>query len=50
MTKEAIYQIHMEAVNHYLLTRKELKDFINEKGLSNNILVLSDGEVSHFPI
>ncbi|UYX55625.1 MBL fold metallo-hydrolase (plasmid) [Bacillus thuringiensis] len=62
MTKEDIYQTHMEAqhstivvthmeaVNHCLLTRKELKDFINEKRLSNNILVPSDGEVSHFPI
>lgn len=27
MTKEAIYQTHMKAVNHYLLTRKELKRF-----------------------
>ncbi|AHX21944.1 hypothetical protein [Bacillus cereus] len=62
MTKEDIYQtymeaqnstiivVHMEAVNHCLLTRKELKNFINEKGLSDNILVPSDGEISHFLI
>jgi L-ascorbate metabolism protein UlaG (beta-lactamase superfamily) len=60
MTKEDIYQTyletpqsmiivsHMEAVNHCLLTRKELKDFIDEKGLSNNILVPNDGEVISF--
>lgn len=56
MTKEDIYQTymeaqqstiivsHMEAVNHCLLTRQELKAFIDEKGLSNNILVPNDGE------
>ncbi|MDA1635238.1 hypothetical protein PDK11_20560 [Bacillus cereus] len=45
-----VQQTYMEAVNHYLLTRKELRDFISKKGLSNNILVPSDGEVSHFLI
>ncbi|UNK17217.1 MBL fold metallo-hydrolase [Paenibacillus sp. N3/727] len=56
MTKEDIYQTymesqqstiivsHMEAVNHCLLTRQDLKAFIDEKGLSNNILVPNDGE------
>jgi L-ascorbate metabolism protein UlaG (beta-lactamase superfamily) len=60
MTKEDIYQTHMEAkqstiivshmeaVNHCLLTRKELKSFIEEKGLSNNILVPNDGESISF--
>lgn len=35
---------HMEAVNHGMLTRKELKDFIDEKEISSNILIPSDGE------
>jgi len=60
MTKEDIYQTymeakqstiivsHMEAVNHCLLTRKELKSFIDEKGLSKNILVPNDGESISF--
>lgn len=60
MTKEDIYQTymeakhstiivsHMEAVNHCLLTRKELRKFIAEKGLSNKILVPNDGESISF--
>ncbi|WP_257349727.1 MBL fold metallo-hydrolase [Pseudalkalibacillus decolorationis] len=36
---------HMEAVNHCLLTRKELRDFISEKDLSTSILVPDDGEM-----
>ncbi|MGG3888221.1 MBL fold metallo-hydrolase [Metabacillus fastidiosus] len=60
MTKEDIFQTyiasqnstiivsHMEAVNHCLLTRKELKNFISEKGGSNNILVPDDGESLSF--
>ena len=35
---------HLEAVNHGLLTRKELKEFIDEKGISSNILIPADGE------
>ncbi|NDI36063.1 MBL fold metallo-hydrolase [Chengkuizengella sediminis] len=60
MTKEDIHQTymeaqqstiivsHMEAINHALLTRKELKRFIEGKGLSNNILVPDDGEIISF--
>ncbi len=35
---------HMEAVNHWTLSRKELKSFINEKGVTSNVLVPDDGE------
>ncbi|MFT8320233.1 MAG: MBL fold metallo-hydrolase [Bacillus sp. (in: firmicutes)] len=60
MTKEDIYETykeapeatilvsHMEAVNHCLLTRKELKQYINEKDLSKTILVPDDGEAISF--
>ncbi|MCT4571157.1 Lrp/AsnC family transcriptional regulator [Bacillus thuringiensis] len=60
MTKEDIYDTkqaapqakiivsHMESLNHCLLTRKELNDFIDKKGLSNTILVPSDGESYSF--
>ncbi|WP_054023868.1 MBL fold metallo-hydrolase [Bacillus sp. FJAT-28004] len=56
MTKEDIYQTyleapqstiivsHMEALNHCLLTRSELKTFLDEKELSKHILVPNDGE------
>ncbi|UVI30985.1 MBL fold metallo-hydrolase [Paenibacillus spongiae] len=56
MNKEDIYRTyreapestiivsHMESLNHCLLTRQELTGFIQEKGLTANILVPADGE------
>lgn len=35
---------HMEAVNHWTLSREELKSFLNKKGISANVLVPNDGE------
>jgi hypothetical protein len=34
----------MEAVNHWALSREELKNFSKEKGFSSHILVPEDGE------
>ncbi|MCZ8540692.1 MBL fold metallo-hydrolase [Psychrobacillus psychrodurans] len=39
-----IIAVHMEAVNHWTLSREELRYFINEKGISSNVLVPCDGE------
>ncbi|MBI0577329.1 MBL fold metallo-hydrolase [Neobacillus cucumis] len=39
-----IISVHMEAVNHWTLSRDELKSFINEKGISSHVLVPYDGE------
>ncbi|WP_307892244.1 MBL fold metallo-hydrolase [Bacillus swezeyi] len=56
MGKEDIYEVykaapnatiissHMEAVNHWTLSREELKTFIQEKGISSHVLVPDDGE------
>lgn len=43
-----IIAAHMEAVNHWTLSREELKNFANEKGISSNILVPNDGETYTF--
>lgn len=43
-----IIAVHMEAVNHWALSREELKSFINEKGMSSNVLVPDDGESYSF--
>jgi L-ascorbate metabolism protein UlaG (beta-lactamase superfamily) len=43
-----IISVHMEAVNHWALSREELKSFVNEKGISSNILVPEDGESYSF--
>jgi L-ascorbate metabolism protein UlaG (beta-lactamase superfamily) len=39
-----IISVHMEAVNHWTLSREELKTFIEEKEISSNVLVPVDGE------
>lgn len=43
-----IIAVHMEAVNHWTLTREELKNFSKEKEFSSNILVPEDGESYSF--
>ncbi|MED4389867.1 MULTISPECIES: MBL fold metallo-hydrolase [Priestia] len=43
-----ILSIHMEAVNHWTLSREELKSFINEKDMASRVLVPDDGEVYTF--
>ncbi|WP_268626186.1 MBL fold metallo-hydrolase [Paenibacillus alvei] len=57
MTKEDIYRTHqaspesiiisshMEAVNHCLLSRQELRSYAQEKGIAEQILVPEDGQV-----
>ncbi|MCM3791200.1 MBL fold metallo-hydrolase [Domibacillus indicus] len=39
-----IISVHMEAVNHWTLSRQELKSFTEEKGFSASLLVPEDGE------
>ncbi|WP_160036039.1 MBL fold metallo-hydrolase [Paenibacillus sp. An7] len=60
MGKEDIYEVykaapeativvsHLEAVNHWGLSREELKNFINVKGIQSNVLVPDDGESYSF--
>lgn len=43
-----IISVHMEAVNHWGLSRAELKDFIHDKGIHANVLVPNDGEAYNF--
>jgi L-ascorbate metabolism protein UlaG (beta-lactamase superfamily) len=43
-----IIAVHMEAVNHWALSREELKSFTNEKGISSNVFVPEDGESYSF--
>jgi L-ascorbate metabolism protein UlaG (beta-lactamase superfamily) len=60
MGKEDVYEVykaapdakiiasHMEAVNHWTLSRADLKSFVNEKGIADNVLVPEDGETYSF--
>ncbi|MEW4273927.1 MBL fold metallo-hydrolase [Priestia megaterium] len=43
-----ILSVHMEAVNHWTLSREELKSFINKKDMASRVLVPDDGEVYTF--
>lgn len=43
-----IITVHMEAVNHWGLSREELKSFINENEHMSNVLVPDDGESYSF--
>lgn len=45
----SIVGVHMEAVNHAMQTRQELRDYIVEKGMDNRrVLVPADGEAYAF--
>ncbi|PWU67683.1 MBL fold metallo-hydrolase [Gracilibacillus dipsosauri] len=43
-----IIAVHMEAVNHWTLSREELKTFADEKGFSTNISIPNDGDSFSF--
>lgn len=38
---------HMEAVNHAMLSRNELLNFLEKKGAINRVVILEDGEAIH---
>ncbi|MFU1720497.1 MBL fold metallo-hydrolase [Bacillus velezensis] len=46
--KAKIIVSHMEAVNHWGLSKEELKSFINEKEITSDVLVPEDGESYSF--
>ncbi len=60
MGKDDVYEVHkaapsakiiashMEAVNHWTLSREELKSFADEKGFSSSVLVPNDGDSYRF--
>ena len=60
MPKEETYEVskvasnaqlvatHMEAVNHAMLSRKELRDYAIEKGFSGRLSIPADGETCEF--
>jgi L-ascorbate metabolism protein UlaG (beta-lactamase superfamily) len=60
MGKEDVYRVyqespgatilasHMESVNHSMLSRQELREFIAERGMTKRVLVPEDGESLRF--
>lgn len=47
-TNAKIISVHMEAVNHWMLSKKDLKSFSQEKEFSANLLIPNDGESYSF--
>ncbi|MFG4003311.1 MBL fold metallo-hydrolase [Flavobacterium aquidurense] len=43
-----IIAVHMEAINHCVLSRKELAEYVKTKGISNKVKIPADGEVIVF--
>jgi L-ascorbate metabolism protein UlaG (beta-lactamase superfamily) len=46
--KAKIIAVHMEALNHWNLSKADLQSFANEKGISTNLLIPNDGESYSF--
>jgi L-ascorbate metabolism protein UlaG (beta-lactamase superfamily) len=40
-----IIVVHLEAVNHCTLTRKELNEYLKQNGISENVIVPNDSEI-----
>ncbi|BCG57809.1 MBL fold metallo-hydrolase [Paenibacillus sp. URB8-2] len=43
-----VVAVHMDAINHCLLTRDKLRERLEQKGLLGGVLIPSDGEQLHF--
>ena len=44
----AVVAVHMEAINHCLLTRGELREFLDGQNLPQNVFIPADGERIEF--
>jgi L-ascorbate metabolism protein UlaG (beta-lactamase superfamily) len=45
-----VVAVHMEAINHCLLTREELHRFLDSQDLATSVLIPADGETLRFPV
>ena len=46
--KAAIVAVHMDSVNHMSLTRKELREFVQETKIQDRVMIPEDGDVMKF--
>ncbi|MNY82200.1 hypothetical protein D3C86_2241660 [compost metagenome] len=44
LPQATIIAIHMEAINHCILTRKALADYVEEKGIADKVIIPADGQ------
>jgi L-ascorbate metabolism protein UlaG (beta-lactamase superfamily) len=43
-----IIAVHMDAINHMTLSRKELREYVQQNGIQNRVLIPADGETLKF--
>lgn len=48
MPKSKVVAVHMDAINHMSLTRKELKQFVHANGIDSHVDIPQDGESLKF--
>ena len=46
--KAAIVAVHMDVVNHMSLSRKELREFVQEKKIQDRVMIPEDGQALKF--
>jgi L-ascorbate metabolism protein UlaG (beta-lactamase superfamily) len=45
LPKTQVIAVHMEAVNHCLLTRRQLRERLEQEGISAQVAIPADGEL-----
>ncbi|MBV8252008.1 MAG: MBL fold metallo-hydrolase [Chitinophaga sp.] len=45
LPQSQIIAAHMEAINHCILSRRELREFVNQNGITDNVIIPEDGEI-----
>ncbi|NHZ63248.1 MBL fold metallo-hydrolase [Massilia genomosp. 1] len=48
MPNATIIAVHMDAINHMTLSRKELRDHVKQHGIGDRVRIPSDGEIVKF--
>lgn len=48
MPGSSVVAIHMDAINHMTVDRKDLSEYLRENGIRNQVLIPSDGEKMKF--
>jgi hypothetical protein len=44
----AIVAVHMDAINHMALSRKDLLEYVEQNGMRDRVRVAADGEILKF--
>lgn len=48
MPKAKIVAVHMDAINHCTVSRKNMRDFVHSRKLDKQVAVPDDGQIINF--